>query len=165
MGKNHSPHDPHSITRPNFAQDRRTILCLHVLGFQKLIYKHVPKCKWIPQTKFQWIPHTYTCNVNFAGTFVLSPIQQQAKIASCFGFRNCKWIPQNENGIPKCKWILQTVSGFRILLNTELVYEQLKARAGLLISNNAEFKSEELTIVSGINEQVSKHWLPKSVVT
>ena len=60
-------------------------------------------------------------------------------------------------------WIPQNVSGFRILFNAELAYEQLKARSGILISSNAEFKSKDLIIVSGIHEQVLKHWLPKSV--
>ena len=73
-------------------------------GFQRQVLKSVPKCKWIPQTKFQWIPHTYACNINFVGTFVLLRIPQQANIASCSGFRNCKWIPQNVKGIRKCKW-------------------------------------------------------------
>ena len=94
-------------------------------------------CSWIPklsgfQTKFQWIPHTYTSNVNFVGTFVLLRIPQQANIASCSGFLNCKWIPQNESGIRKCKWIPQTVSRFRILFDTEIAYEQLKAELELL---------------------------------
>ena len=31
------------------------------------------------------------------------------------------------------------------------------------MSSNAEFKSEDLTIVSGIHEQVLNHWLPKSM--
>ena len=60
-------------------------------------------------------------------------------------------------------WIPQTVSGFRILFNNEIAYEKLKSWAGILIFSNAEFKSKELTIVSGIHEQVFKHWLPKSV--
>ena len=68
-------------------------------------------------------------------------IPQQANIASCSGFRNCKRIPQ-------------TVSGFRILFITELAYEQLKARAGFLIYSNAELKGQELTIDSGIHEQI-----------
>ena len=85
------------------------------------------KSKWIPQTKFQWIPHTYTCNFNFVGTFVLLRIPQQANIASCSGFRNWNWIPQNVSGIRKCKLIPQTVSGFRVFFNNELAYEQLKA--------------------------------------
>ena len=59
------------ITRPNCALDRRTILFLYVPGFQKQVLTYVSKCKWIPQTKFQWIPHTYTCNLNFVGTFIL----------------------------------------------------------------------------------------------
>ena len=109
-----------------------------------------PKCKWIPPTKLPWIPCTYECQVNFVGIFVVSRIPQQANIASYFGFRNSMWI-------------LQNVSGFRILFNAELAYEQLKARAGILISSNAEFKSKDLIIVSGIHEQVLNHWLPKSV--
>ena len=120
------------ITRPNCALDRSTILCLYVPGFKRQVLKYVPKYKWIPQTKFQWIPHTYTCNVIFIGTFVLLRVPQQANIASCSGFRNCKWIPQNVSGIRKCKWIPQTVSGFRILINTELAYEQLKAEQEFL---------------------------------
>ena len=103
------------ITRPNCALDRSTVLFLFVPGFQRQLLKYVPKCKWIPQTKFQWIPHTYTCNVNFVGTFVLFRIPQQATKASWSGFRNCKWTPQNVSEIRKCKWIPQTVSGFRKL--------------------------------------------------
>ena len=91
----------HSITRPNCALDRSTMLCLYVPEFQRQVLKYVPKCNWIPQTKFQWIPHTYTCNVNFVGIFFLLRIPQQATIASCSGFRNCKWIPQNVSGIRK----------------------------------------------------------------
>ena len=100
--------------------------------FQRQVLKYGPKCKWIPRTKFQWIPHTYTCNVNFVGTFVLLQIPQQANIASCSGFRTCKWIPQNVSGIRKGNWISQTVSGFRILFNTELEYEKLKAELEFL---------------------------------
>ena len=85
------------ITRPNCALDRRTIFCLYVPGFQRQVFKHAPKCKWIPRT--------YTCNVNFVGTFILLRIPQHANIASCSGFRNCKWIPQNVSGIHKCKRI------------------------------------------------------------
>ena len=125
-------------------------MCLYVPGFQRQVLKYVPKCKWIPQTNFQWIPHTYTCDVNFVGTFVFLRFPQQANKASCSGFRNCKWIPQN-------------VSGFRILFNTELAYEQLKAKLEFLSLPMLEFKSKDLTIVSGIYEQVLKHWLPKSV--
>ena len=91
------------ITRPNCALDRSTFLCLYVSEFQRQVLKYVPKCKSIPQTKFQWTPHTYTCNEKFVGTFVLLRILQQANIASCSGFRNCKWIPQNVSGILKCK--------------------------------------------------------------
>ena len=121
-----------SITRPNCALDRSLILCLYVPGFQRQVLKYVPKCNWIAQTKFQWIPYTNTNNVNFVGTFVLLRIPQQANIASCSGFRNCKWITLNVSGIRKCKWIPQTVSGFRILFNTELAYEQLKAELEFL---------------------------------
>ena len=143
-----------NITRPNCALDGSTILCLYVPGFQRQVLKYVPKCKWIPQTKFQDSAYN-TCNVNFVGTFVLLRIPQQANIASCYGFRNCKWIPQNVSGIRKM--------GIPILFITELVYEQLKARAGILISSNAEFKSKDLNIFSGIHKQVLKHWLPKPV--
>ena len=38
------------------------------------------------------------------------------------------------------------------MFNTELAFEQLKARAGIFISSNAEFKSKELTI--GINSVI-----------
>ena len=78
------------ITRPNCALDRSSILSLYVPGYQRQVLKHVPKCKWFPQTKFQWIPYTLTCNVNFVGRFVLLWIPQQANIASCSGFRNYK---------------------------------------------------------------------------
>ena len=61
--------------------------------------------------------------------------------------------------IRKYKRIPQTVSGFRNLFNAEIVSEQLKARAGILISSNAEFKAKDLIIVSGIHEQT---FLPKS---
>ena len=44
------------ITRPNCAMDRSTILCLNVPEFQRQVLRYVPNCKWIPQTKFQWIP-------------------------------------------------------------------------------------------------------------
>ena len=120
------------ITRPNCALDRSTLLYLYVPGFERQVLKYVPKIKWVPQTKFQRISHTYTCNVNFVGTLVLLRIPQQTNIASCSGFYNCKWIPQNVSGIRKCKWIPQIVSGFRNLFNTELAYEQLKAELEFL---------------------------------
>ena len=107
------------ITRPNCALDRSTSLPLYVPGYQRKVLKHFPKCKWIPQTKIQFIPHLYNCNLNFVGTLVLLRFPQQANIACCYGFRNCKWIPQRFSGIRKSKWISQTVSGFRILFNTE----------------------------------------------
>ena len=62
----------------------------------RLIFKHVPKSKWIPPTTFLWIPRTNTDNANFVGTFVLSRIPQHDNIASSSGFRNCKRIPQME---------------------------------------------------------------------
>ena len=62
-------------------------------------------------------------------------------------------------GIGKFKRIPQTVNGFRVLFITELAYEQLKARAGIIIYGNAEFKGKDLTIVSGIHEQISNHLL------
>ena len=93
-----------SITRQNCALDRCTILCLYGPGFQRQVFKQVPKCKWIPLTRFTWIPRTYTCNVNFIGTFNLLPIPQKANIASCSGFRSCKWVPQDVSGIRKCRW-------------------------------------------------------------
>ena len=114
-----------------------TILCLYVPGFQKLIFKHVPKCKGIPLTKLPWIPRTYECNLNFVSKFVVSRIPQQAKIANCSG------IPQNVSGFRNFKRIQQTVSGFRTLFKTELAYEQLKARAGILISNKSEFYNKD----------------------
>ena len=93
----------------------------------------------------------------------MSWIPQQANDGSCSGIRNCKWIPQNVSGICKCKWNPQTVSGFQVSIITVLAYEQLKDRAEILIFSNAEFKSKDLTIVSGIHEQILKHWLTKSV--
>ena len=120
-----------NITRPNCALDSRTVLCLYVPGIHRQTFKHVPKCQWIPLTKLPWIPRTNTCNVNFVRTFDVPWIPQQANIASCSGFPNCKRIPQNVSGICKCKRIPQTVSRFRILFITELAYEQLKARAGI----------------------------------
>ena len=86
------------ITTPNCALDRSKFLCLYVPGFQRQVLKYVPRFKWIPQTKS---PHSYTCNVNFVGTFVLLRIPQQANIASCSGLGNCKWIPQNVSRIRK----------------------------------------------------------------
>ena len=110
------------IKRPNCALDRRRFLCLYVPGFLRQTFRHVLKCKWIPLTKLPWILRTITCNVNFFGTFVLPWIPQQAIIASCSGFRNCKWIPHNVIRIRKSKWNPQNlqaksanVSGFRKL--------------------------------------------------
>ena len=139
------------IKKLSITLDRRTILCLYVPGFQTQVFKHVPNRRWIPLTRFTWILRTYTCNVNFVGSFILLRIPQQAKIASSSAFRNCKWIPQNISGIRKWKRILQTVKKFRNLFITEL--------ASVL----AEFKSKDLTIVSGIHEQTLKHCLTKSI--
>ena len=90
-----------NITMTNCALDRSTILFLYVPEFQRQVLKYVPKCKWIPQTKIQWIPPTYTCNVDFVGTFVLLRIPQQANIVNCSEFRKCEWIPQNVCGFRK----------------------------------------------------------------
>ena len=68
-----------------------------------------------------------------------------------------------ESEIRKCKRFQQTVNGFKILFFTELPFEQSKARAGILIYSNAEFKGKDLNIVSEIYEQVSKRLLTKSV--
>ena len=84
-------------------------------------------------------------------------------MASCSGFHNCKGIPQNVSGSRKCKWNTQTESGFRFFFITELAYEYLKARAEILIFSNEEFQSKDLIIVSGIYEQVLKHWLTQSL--
>ena len=111
-------------------------VCMFLDSIDKT-FKHVPKCQWIPLTKLPSIPRTNTCNVNFVGTFVVPRIPQQANIASCSGFRNCKWIPQNASGIRKCEWNPQNLS--------------------------AEFKGKDLTIVRGIHKQISKHLLTKSV--
>ena len=54
--------------------------------------------------------------------------------------------------IPQTKWIHSSVF-------TELANKQLKARAGFLIYSNAGFKVKVLTIVSGIHEQISKHFI------
>ena len=89
---------------PNCALARRTTLCLYVPGFYRQTFKHAPKCQWIPLTKLPWIPRAKTCNVIFVGTFVVPRIPQHANIASCSGFRNCKWIPQKVRGIRKSKW-------------------------------------------------------------
>ena len=98
---------------------------LYVPGFQKLIFKHVIKCKWIPPKKFNG--------------FRVQMSVQQANISSCFEFRKCKRSPQ-------------TVGGFITVI------AKLKSRAGIIIFSNAEFKSKNLTIVSGIHEQILKHW-------
>ena len=49
------------------------------------------------------------------------------------------------------------------MLVNDLAYEQLKARAGNFTSNNAEFKSKDLTIVSENQEKFLKHWLTEPV--
>ena len=66
-------------------------------------------------------------------------------------------------GTRKCQRIPQNVSEFRILSITEFAYEQLKARVGILIYSNAQYKGKKLTIVSGIQKQISKHLLTESV--
>ena len=67
------------------------------------------------------------------------------------------------SGLRKSKRNQQTVYVFRILLITDLAYQQLKARARILIYSNAEFKSKVLTIVSGVHDQILKQWLTKLV--
>ena len=79
---------------------------------------------------------------------------QQANVDNCSGFLNSKLIPQSVSGIRKCKWHPQVVSGLRSSFDTECAYEQLKARAGILLFINAEFKSKDLIIASGIHEQI-----------
>ena len=71
----------------------------------------------------------------------------------------CEWIPQNVSGTRKCKWNPHTVNEFQALFITELAYEQLKARTGILIFNNEEFKSKNLNTISGIYEEILKHLL------
>ena len=83
-----------NITRSNCELDRRAILCLYVPGFQRQIFKQVPKCNWIPLTKFLWNPRTNIFNVNFVGTLVVSRIPRQAHLASCSDVRNCMLIPR-----------------------------------------------------------------------
>ena len=87
---------------------------LYVSSFQRQIFKHVPKSKWIPLTKISWIPRTNSCNVNFVGTFVLLRNPQQANKASCSGFRSCKWFSQIVSEIRKYKWNPQTICGFHL---------------------------------------------------
>ena len=65
----------------------------------------------------------------------------------------------NVSGIRDCKRIPQTVSG----IITDFTLKQLKARAGILIYSNVEFKSKDPTLVSGIHKQISNHWFTKSV--
>ena len=67
---------------------------MYLPGFQRQVVKHIPKCKWFPLTKFQWIPRRNSCNINFVGTLILLRIPQRANIGSCSGFRKCNWIPQ-----------------------------------------------------------------------
>ena len=68
--------------------------CLYGPGFHRQVLKQVPKCKWIPFTKFPWSTRTNTCKVNFVGTLVLLRIPQQAIIDKCSGFRKSKLFPQ-----------------------------------------------------------------------
>ena len=139
------------VTRPNCALNRRTILSLYVPGFRKVIFKHVPKCQWIRFTKIPWISRTNNCNVNLVSPVFVSPNPQQASIANCSAFRNCKWNPQNVSGIRNFEWNPQAVSGFRILFIIELACEQLKVRAWFLICSNEKFRSKDLTILNGIH--------------
>ena len=79
----------------------------------------------------------------------MSQIPQQANIASYFGVRNCNWIPQ-------------IVIGFRLLFKIELAYKQFKNELEFLSLPMRNLKAR-ISIVSGIQEQVLKHWLPKLV--
>ena len=83
-----------NITRPNYALDRRTILCLYVFWFQRQVFKCVAKCYWVAFTKVTWVPRKNTFKVDFVGSLVLLRIPQRANIGSCSGFRKCKWIPK-----------------------------------------------------------------------
>ena len=85
--------------RQKCALDRRTILCLYIPGFQRQVFEHVPKYKWIVLTNFQWIPRTNTCNITFVGTLILLRIPQQTIIGSRSVFGNCKRIPPTICGI------------------------------------------------------------------
>ena len=83
------------ITRPNCALYSRAVLCLYVPGFQRQVLEHVPKSKWIPLTKFQWVPRTNTSSVNFVGTLILLRIPQRANLGTCCSFRKCNWNTEN----------------------------------------------------------------------
>ena len=133
-----------SFTWPNCALDRRTVLCLYVPGFQRQIFKHIPKSKWIPLAKLPCIPRANICNVNFVGTFFCVADSATSEHSEFF-------------------WIPQTVGEFRNVFTTELTYEQLKARAGIVTYSNVEFKSKDLTIVSGTHHQILNQLLTISV--
>ena len=76
--------------------------------------------------------------------------------ANVSGFRKiCNRNPQMSADSTNCKWIQNFVY-------FELAYEQLKTRAGILIYSNAEFKGNDLTIVSGMHERISKRLLTKN---
>ena len=114
--------------------------------------------------KLPWSSRTNTYNSFFFRHICCARISQQANKASCSGFRNCKLIPQKNKWNPQfCqrnpqkRRIPQIVCGFRILFITEFAHEQLKARAGILIYSDAELDGTDLTNVSGINQQISKH--------
>ena len=93
-----------------------------VQGFYRQVLNQVPKCKWIPFTKF---PCTNTCKVNFVGTLVLLRIPQRANIGNCSEFRKSKRFPQmqvdstnlcgfrlqltDSDGFHKPFWIPQTL--------------------------------------------------------
>ena len=85
------------------------IFCLNVPGFQRQVFKHAPKCKWIPLKKFPWIPPANTWNVNFVGPLlVLCRVRQRANFGSVSGFRKCKWI-QQKSGFRKIMRIPLTI--------------------------------------------------------
>ena len=81
-----------------------SLLCLYVPGFQRQVFKYVPKLSDFDKQNFSGFRIHIPIKVNFVGTFILLRIPQEAIIASCSGFRNCKWMPQNVSEIRKCKW-------------------------------------------------------------
>ena len=86
-------------------------ICM-VQGFHRQVLKQVPKCKWIPFTKFPWITCTNICKVNFVGTLVLLRIPQRANIGNCSGFR--KAISANASGFRKFMRIPLIIDGFSL---------------------------------------------------
>ena len=77
----------------------RVCVCIF-LGYTDKTLNMFQKNKWIPVSKFPWIPRTNTCNVNFICTLVLLWIPQRANIDNCSGLRKL-------GGFPKRRWILK----------------------------------------------------------